>query len=440
MLKLNTQKIKISDGVLDSIRGGIEAQLTYNNYTLISETAQEAALKEQAQQRKKGCYDDNCLVATGKMLAARELFVMEISFAGSDYIFKLRMVDLESGETKGSSTDFYPKDHINNLRKTYQFAKKITEKALQKRMPQRVKPAGVINHTQKIVLKPLFYTTLFDNPDHIDISTTTLACYAKKNSVSRPYKSSCIYELSKDGYYNRTLNVTFDRDQTIAVKLKKIPFKTVTFEGLKGVTVTTDQAECRLKDGVTRLRAETKCNWQLSKPYFYTEHISKTIREDETIIAKLAPLEDAQFRYKAYYPVMINCRDQYGQNYLMTQHKKVPEGVYHCDYKAKNYAIIPPTPTLITLKPGKNDVVNIRMVPSEIRGYVRVSQVPQIRVAERSVLLLVLAMLDQIVSLLKGGSLRGLVWMIFTESVPLGLDLLRLHSTTLSSIFRCHFH
>lgn len=94
--------------VPEDFRDGIEEHLTQQGYSLIDQNSQNQALKEQAEQRKKACYDDSCLLDTGKMLAARALIVAEVSLKGTNrYRFKARYIDFESGTTTKTKLLYY---------------------------------------------------------------------------------------------------------------------------------------------------------------------------------------------------------------------------------------------------------------------------------------------------------------------------------------------
>ena len=89
MLKvISKSKIKKID--IEMLNSSIEMNLTKLNYGIISQDIQEEALKEQQEQRKSDCYDDSCLVDTGRMLAARELLILDIKIREKDY-FKYKL-------------------------------------------------------------------------------------------------------------------------------------------------------------------------------------------------------------------------------------------------------------------------------------------------------------------------------------------------------------
>ena len=93
MLKVKAN-FNLDAGIISTFRSGAEDSLTAQKYMLISKTQQEEALKEQANQQNSDCYDDACLVDTGRMMATQMIFIVTVSKMESEYIFKARLVDL----------------------------------------------------------------------------------------------------------------------------------------------------------------------------------------------------------------------------------------------------------------------------------------------------------------------------------------------------------
>ncbi len=96
---------------------------------LISKEQQNEALKEQAEQQNSDCYDDACLVSTGRMMATQMIFIVTISKMGNEYVFKARLVDLESASTKKTVTKLY-KGRLSSASELLKFAKELTNEAL----------------------------------------------------------------------------------------------------------------------------------------------------------------------------------------------------------------------------------------------------------------------------------------------------------------------
>ena len=64
---------------IEMIKTSLEANLTSLGYGIIDEKIQEEALKEQKKQQSSDCYDDQCLVDTGRMLTAKKLLIIRVS-------------------------------------------------------------------------------------------------------------------------------------------------------------------------------------------------------------------------------------------------------------------------------------------------------------------------------------------------------------------------
>ncbi len=120
MLQIQS-KIEISE----DLRDGIEEGLTQLKYSLIDEQTQKEALKEQANQRKSECFDESCLVDTGKMLAAKALIIVEISQKDDlNYKFKAKYIDFETGSTTKTKSLYFEGD-IKDFKKLNSFGKNL---------------------------------------------------------------------------------------------------------------------------------------------------------------------------------------------------------------------------------------------------------------------------------------------------------------------------
>ncbi len=129
MLKFVSKEFKLENNQNAIFRSGVEESLTENKYSLISEEVQEETLKEQAIQRNKECLEESCLVDTGKMLAARGLFIIEVIKSKNDYLFKIKYINLETAETLKTKSLIYTKD-IDNAQNLLDFAKELTKEVL----------------------------------------------------------------------------------------------------------------------------------------------------------------------------------------------------------------------------------------------------------------------------------------------------------------------
>ncbi len=125
MLKVNTKSFELTKESSYVLRMGVSEVLTKESYALIDEASQEEALKEQSEQREKDCFDEMCLVDTGKMLAAKEIFLVEIVKMGDKYVFALKNIDIETGTTKKTKS-FVFKGNINDGEELLEFSKTMT--------------------------------------------------------------------------------------------------------------------------------------------------------------------------------------------------------------------------------------------------------------------------------------------------------------------------
>ncbi len=142
-------QIQSKTEISEDLRDGIEEGLTQLKYSLIDEQTQKEALKEQANQRKSECFDESCLVDTGKMLAAKALIIVEVSKKDdSNYKFKARYVDFETGSTTRAKSLYFEGD-IKDFKKLNSFGKKlivelfeksdkIEEKVIEKKVEEKI--------------------------------------------------------------------------------------------------------------------------------------------------------------------------------------------------------------------------------------------------------------------------------------------------------------
>jgi hypothetical protein len=128
MLKVKSN-FDLTASIVEVFRSGAEDSLTAKGYLLISKQQQEEALKEQAKQQKSDCYDDACLVDTGKMMAAQMIFIIDINKTENNYLFKIRLLDLETGSVKRTVTKLY-KEELSDLDKLLKFSKELTNEVL----------------------------------------------------------------------------------------------------------------------------------------------------------------------------------------------------------------------------------------------------------------------------------------------------------------------
>ncbi len=147
MLKMVSKGFTIDENAEAIFRSGVEEVLTENKYSLISEEIQNETLKEQAEQRKKECLDESCLVDTGKMLAARMLFIIEVIKSDETHLFKIKYIDLQTGELLKTKSLIF-EDNLNDVKKLFEFSKKLTSEILDKNITE-----NKLSEFKEIILK-----------------------------------------------------------------------------------------------------------------------------------------------------------------------------------------------------------------------------------------------------------------------------------------------
>lgn len=129
----------ISKSNIDMINTSVETNLTSLGYGIINEKIQNEALEEQKEQQKSECYDDQCLVDTGRMLAAKKLLIIRITKQKTgNFFIKLRKIDIESGiiENSFASTS---KLEFND----YELLNKVINALLKKIFKENIKSNAV---------------------------------------------------------------------------------------------------------------------------------------------------------------------------------------------------------------------------------------------------------------------------------------------------------
>jgi hypothetical protein len=99
-----------------SFLNGVEEELTNLKFSIVDKKIQEEALEEQRKQRNSDCYDDKCLVDTGKMLAAKAVILIDVGNTNTYPIrFTAKYIDLEKGVTTKTTTLYYSLRLENNI-------------------------------------------------------------------------------------------------------------------------------------------------------------------------------------------------------------------------------------------------------------------------------------------------------------------------------------
>ncbi len=142
-------QIKTDLKIPEDFRGGVEDGLTENGYSLVSEEVQKEALKEQSEQRKKECYDESCLVDTGKMLAAKGLVMVEVTKKSDKmYFFKAKYIDFETADTKKTKSEYF-KYNLDNYEELNKFGKTLIQNMFGKNETKEVMKEVIIKDNSK---------------------------------------------------------------------------------------------------------------------------------------------------------------------------------------------------------------------------------------------------------------------------------------------------
>jgi hypothetical protein len=130
MLKIKFKDSGLTTSNISLIRLGIEEALTQKKYSLINESTQQEALTEQAKQQQSDCYDDNCIIDTGKMLSAKFLILIDI-IKLDKYVFKAKYINLETGVSEKVKSFIYEDNtQINDSKMLIQFSKNIVSELI----------------------------------------------------------------------------------------------------------------------------------------------------------------------------------------------------------------------------------------------------------------------------------------------------------------------
>ncbi len=203
--------------------------ITKLGFTLLSKDIQNETLKEQATKSETGsCLDDSCLIDTGKMLAAKRLFVIKIVEIKKDnYMFKISYINLETDTNLFTSSKLY-NGSLDDSKKLFNFSKEFLSSL------KRSKKV-VINNKKKI---PAMFQIIFQiiekdesNKKEYKIEFKTkydpVKIYDGVNLLGKSPNSFNIKEglhtfiFEKDGYLRAERKIKVNRD----ISIKHISFK-----------------------------------------------------------------------------------------------------------------------------------------------------------------------------------------------------------------------
>ncbi len=232
----------ISSVNVDMLNISIETNLTRLGYGIINEKIQNEAIEEQKKQQNSDCYDDSCLVDTGRMLAAKKLLIIKISRQSENNFFiKLRKIDIESGIIENSfasarSIDFKNYEDINNNIK--ELLKKIINLNVKQMNNYEKKDSVVIKKYLLKINTDVDYEISYSPMIKSKISIYEIPDYSKRKYFEKNAKLIYLpkgkYQLilSKKGYKNIYKKVNLFKDTTINIISEK---EMISYLGLETV-------------------------------------------------------------------------------------------------------------------------------------------------------------------------------------------------------------
>ncbi len=353
MLKVLT-KINLNETTTKTFRAGVEMSLTKNNYSLIDEATQEEALKEQRSEVEDDCIDDSCLMDTGKMLAARYIFIVDITELekGKKYLFKARLIDLETNETKRSSSKLY-NDSLFNADSLFKFSQELTNTGL-----------GIETRSQQLVeISDSIKIVINSEPKgakvHIDGKFA-----GKTPAQARIAKGKHKIKVFADKYQNYLIDDEFYIDKTINAKLKaridEIEIKSnpsdaeIYYRGrLLGKTPYKFKISATEKDRKITLKKEG----------FRIDSISVSASENLSLSVTLIPLSKHKITINTHPSyAKIELSNSYGTKFILKsgEEKELFEGKYKISVSDKNYSS--PSDMIREIDLNKDLSLNVKMI------------------------------------------------------------------------------
>jgi len=213
---------EISESHIELLNTSIETNLTNLGYGIINEKIQNEALDEQKKQQNSDCYDDQCLVDTGRMLAAKKLLIIRVSKQENDKFFiKLRKIDIESGIIENSfasskKLDFNDYEELNLI--IYSLLKKV----ILKNTNQPIYKTKSISENERKYIKIISNpkgTNIYSNSNlnsRYRLGKTPLSISIAKDEVKKIY-------LVKFGYLTKEYELRYDSPDKINLILNTAP-------------------------------------------------------------------------------------------------------------------------------------------------------------------------------------------------------------------------
>jgi len=272
MLQIVSKNIKVPSDFKD----GVEEMLTFNKNSLIDEKQQEETLKIQAKQRKTDCYDNECLVDVGKMLAARGLIVVEVGKSGSSYKFKAKIIDFETGSIQRTKVLYY-KGKLNDGENLNNFGKKLISELLNLKRNSKV----AITENEYIESESDFniasdnqYLVIFSSNPQKAIVLVDGSLFCKETPCSKMLNSgNHKVVIQKEKYEKLLFNLNVNKELKINKNLTySLGYLTITsnIEGAKiridnKIIGTTPINNYELSKGAHKIEIDDKCFYKSIK-------------------------------------------------------------------------------------------------------------------------------------------------------------------------------
>ncbi len=273
--------LKISNEITKSIKTSAESILTDYKYLIIDEQVQNQALKEQSEQRKKECYDESCLVDTGKMLAASKLVIIEIFAENKKYKFVTSVIDIETGSKIATNTNWFKDDitdgelldnavkefMLNLINKT---TKTVTDDVLSEIKTNKIiSPVTIEKLDKNKNANGKYIVTIKSNPENADVfdltenkflGKTPLVIETEEGDLSLSVEGTENYEKQK---YLLSVEENINLNFNLTSLLKKVKFKInhpnskIFINGdYKATTKLNEDCIVDIKKGINSLRIE----------------------------------------------------------------------------------------------------------------------------------------------------------------------------------------
>ncbi len=284
-------QIKSEITIPEDFRGGIEEGLTENGYSLVNEEDQLLTLKEQANQRKKECYDESCLVDVGKMLAAKGLVMVEVSKKTNEaHLFKVKYVDFETGTAQKILTEYFAfeltdYEELNNFgkllaQKLFGKTDSINSNAENNRNLKEV----AIEYDDKLKDKEKYRVEFITIPEGIEVYDKNNKLIGETPFFANIPKDFYKFSFEKKGFEQVVKEIHIKKNESIQINMKEIAFYLKIETNAKSARVFIDGKEKgrtpfkrKLKEGIYKIEIKKEDYDDYSEKVILTENIVKKI-------------------------------------------------------------------------------------------------------------------------------------------------------------------